>query len=49
MHLSTIPKPAAASVRSRKEQINLSADTATIIKHAYYATTSFMDVKLVEF
>ena len=32
-------------MRSRKEQINLSADTAAIIKHAYYATT-FMDAQV---
>ena len=45
-YLSTIPKPAAVSVRSRKEQINLPPDTAAIIKHAYYATTSFMDAQV---
>ncbi|MDB9712727.1 sulfatase [Flavobacteriaceae bacterium] len=42
-YLNTIPKPAAISVRAKKEQVDLDEDLAKEIKHAYYATTSFMD------
>ena len=45
-YLSTIPKPAAVSVRSRKEQIDLDPNLAATIKHAYYATTTFMDAQI---
>ena len=42
-YLKTIPKPAAISVRAKREQVDLDQDLAKEIKHAYYATTSFMD------
>ncbi len=45
-YLKTIPIPAAKTVRARKEQINLDPDLAATIKHAYYATTSFMDAQV---
>ena len=45
-YLETIPKPAAASVRSKKEQVDLDIELAKEIKHAYYATTSFMDAQI---
>ena len=45
-YLQTIPKPAAASLRARREQINLDPELAAKIKHAYYATTSFMDAQI---
>ena len=45
-YLETIPKPAAASLRSRKEQIDLHPALSATIKHAYYATTSFMDAQI---
>ena len=45
-YLKTIPKPAAASLRARKEQIDLDPALSVTIKHAYYATTSFMDAQI---
>ena len=45
-YLKTIPKPAAISVRKKKEQVDLDKDLAKTIKHAYYATTSFMDAQI---
>ena len=45
-YLNTIPKPAAISVRRKKEQVDLDPDLAKEIKHAYYATTSFMDAQI---
>ena len=42
-YLKTIPKAAAFSVRSKKEQVDLDNDLSKEIKLAYYATTSFMD------
>jgi len=45
-YLNTIPKPAAISVRRKKEQVDLDPDLAKKIKHAYYATTSFMDAQI---
>ena len=45
-YLKTIPKPAAIAVRKKKEQVNLDEDLAKTIKHAYYATTSFMDAQI---
>ena len=45
-YLKTIPQSAAATVRSKKEQIDLDTELAKEIKHAYYATTSFMDVQI---
>ena len=45
-YLNTIPEPAAISVRSKKEQVNLDPDLAKDIKLAYYATTSFMDAQI---
>ncbi len=45
-YLKTIPKPAAFTVRAKKEQVDLDPDLAQKIKHAYYATTSFMDAQI---
>ena len=45
-YLQTIPKPAAISVRSKKEQVHLDQELAKTIKRAYYATTSFMDAQI---
>lgn len=45
-YLKTIPQSAAATVRSKKEQIDLDTELAKEIKHAYYATTSFMDAQI---
>lgn len=45
-YLKTIPKPAAISVRSKKEQLYLDKTLAKTIKRAYYATTSFMDAQI---
>lgn len=42
-YLKTIPKPAAFSIRSKKEQVYLDNELSKEIKLAYYATTSFMD------
>lgn len=44
--LQTIPKPAALSLRSKKEQINIESEKASYIKCAYYATTSFVDAQI---
>lgn len=45
-YLKTIPKPAAISVRAKKEQVDLDPELSKKIKHAYYATTSFMDSQI---
>ena len=45
-YLQTIPKPAAISVRSKKEQVHLDQELAKTIKRSYYATTSFMDAQI---
>ena len=45
-YLKTIPEPAAISVRSKNEQVDLEPDLAKEIKLAYYATTSFMDAQI---
>ena len=45
-YLETIPKPAAISVRSKKEQVYLDKELSKTIKRAYYATTSFMDAQI---
>ena len=45
-YLKTIPEPAAKSVRSKKNQINLKNDLAKEIKQAYYASISFVDAQL---
>ena len=45
-YLNTIPKPAAISVRRKKEQVDLDPDLAKEIKRAYYATTSFVDAQI---
>jgi len=45
-YLNTIPKPAAISVRRKIEQVDLDPDLAKEIKHAYYATTSFVDAQI---
>ena len=42
-YLKSIPKPAAFSIRSKKEQVYLDNELSKEIKLAYYATTSFMD------
>ena len=44
--LQTIPKPAALSLRSKKEHINIESEKASYIKRAYYATTSFVDAQI---
>ena len=44
--LSTVSDPAKKSLRARKEQINLDYNLKKTIKHAYYATTSFVDAQL---
>ncbi|MDG1929963.1 MAG: sulfatase [Flavobacteriaceae bacterium] len=44
--LQTIPKPAALSLRSKEEQINIESEKASYIKRAYYATTSFVDAQI---
>lgn len=45
-YLKTIPKPAAKSVRAKKNQINLKKELAKDIKQAYYASISFVDAQL---
>lgn len=45
-YLQTIPKPAAISVRRKKEQIDLNPALAKEIKQAYYATVSFADAQI---
>ena len=45
-YLKTIPIPAAKSVRSKKNQINLEEDLAKEIKQAYFATISFVDAQV---
>ena len=45
-YLKTIPNPAAKSVRSKKNQINLEKDLAKEIKQAYFATISFVDAQV---
>lgn len=45
-YLQTLPKPAARSVRAKKEQTSLDPELAKKIKHAYYATTSFVDAQV---
>ena len=45
-YLNTIPKPAAISVRRKKEQVDIDPNLAKEIKHAYYATTSFVDAQI---
>ena len=45
-YLNTIPKPAAISVRRKKEQVDLDPNLAKEIKRAYYATTSFVDAQI---
>ena len=45
-YLTTIPVPAAKSVRAKKNQIDLDEDLAKEIKQAYYATISFVDAQV---
>ena len=45
-YLQTLPKPAAKSIRAKQEQVDLDPALAKKIKHAYYATTSFMDAQI---
>lgn len=44
--LLTVSDPAKKSLRARKEQINLDYNLKKRIKHAYYATTSFVDAQV---
>lgn len=45
-YLSTIPKPAVASIRRKKDQIDLRDDLARQAIQAYYASISFADSQL---
>ena len=45
-YLKTIPQSAAATVRSKKEQIDLDTELAKEIKHAYYAGSATRPVDL---
>ena len=45
-YLSTIPKPAAASIRRKKDQIDLRDHLARQAIQAYYASISFADAQL---
>jgi arylsulfatase A-like enzyme len=45
-YLQSLPKPAAKSIRAKKEQLDLDPELAKKIKHAYYATTSFVDAQV---
>ena len=45
-YLATLPKPAAKSIRAKKNQLNLEKERAQEIKEAYYATISFVDAQL---
>ena len=45
-YLKTLPKPAAISIREKKEQNNLDKGLAKTIKEAYYATNSFVDAQV---
>ena len=44
--LLSVSDPAKKSLRARKEQINLDKNLKKTIKHAYYATTSFVDAQV---
>ena len=44
--ITTLPLPAAKSIRAKEVQINLEEELAKEIKEAYYATTSFVDAQL---
>jgi arylsulfatase A-like enzyme len=45
-YLTTLPVPAAKSIRSKKNQLNLPDTLAQEIKQAYYATISFIDAQV---
>ena len=45
-YLSTLPEPAAKSIRAKKNQLNLEKERAQEIKEAYYATISFVDAQV---
>ena len=45
-YLTTLPKPAAKSIRAKKNQLNLNDSLAKEIKEAYYATVSFVDAQV---
>ena len=45
-YLKTLPKPAAKSIRAKKNQLNLEKERAQEIKEAYYATISFVDAQV---
>ena len=45
-YLTTLPKPAAKSIRAKKNQLNLNDSLAREIKEAYYATVSFVDAQV---
>ena len=43
---ATLPKPAAKSIRAKKNQLDLEKKLAQEIKEAYYATISFVDAQV---
>jgi arylsulfatase A-like enzyme len=45
-YLETLPLPAVRSVRAKREQIDIDPELAKTIKHAYYATTTFIDAQI---
>lgn len=45
-YLTTLPVPAAKSIRAKKNQLYLSDTLAQEIKEAYYATISFVDAQV---
>ncbi len=45
-YLTTLPLPAAKSIRAKKNQLNLPDTLAQEIKEAYYATISFVDAQV---
>ena len=45
-YLATLPKPAAKSIRAKKNQLDLEKELAQEIKEAYYATISFVDAQV---
>jgi len=46
LYLNSLPLPAAKSIRSKKNQINLKYEVAQEIKEAYYASISFVDAQV---
>ena len=45
-YLTTLPEPAANSIRAKKNQINLDEVISKEIKQAYYASISFVDAQV---